>query len=164
MSTSRDKPPAAATPRNFEDLPVGWSMRFGPCSLSADEIIAFAAQYDPQYFHLDEVAARDSLLEGLSASGWHGCALAARMAYDAFLGAADWRGSPGVDSIDWLKPLRPDTPFYLQGVVLDHVLDAERRDVGFVRFQFDLVDEGGEAILREIQVHAFGHRREGAAS
>ena len=164
MSNLSDTPPDAATPLAFEDLPVGWTMRFGPRAISADEIIAFAAEFDPQYFHLDEAAARDSLLEGLSASGWHGCALAARMAYDGFLRAADWRGSPGMDRVDWLKPLRPGARIYLRGEVLDHLADAERTDVGFVRFQFELVDEAGTAILREIQVHAFGRRQEHAAS
>ena len=159
-----DTPPAAAPRIAFEDLPVGWTLRFGPRALSADEIIAFASAYDPQPFHLDEVAARASLLGGLSASGWQGSAFAARMAYDALLSTADWRGSPGIESVDWLKPLRPDAPVYLTCEVLEHVAAAERSDVGFVRFRFELEDASGAVILRKIQIHAIGRRQERAAS
>src|SRR5437870_7824115 len=93
--------------RYFEDFKVGESLDLGRRSVSADEIVAFARQFDPQPFHVDEEAAKRSVFGGLIASGWQTCALAMRMMCDAYLLDAASAGSPGVENIRWILPVRP---------------------------------------------------------
>jgi len=71
------------------------------------EIIAFAAEYDPQPMHLDEAAARASLFGGLVASGWHSCCVLMRMLTDGMLAETSFMGAPGVEEVQWLAPIRP---------------------------------------------------------
>lgn len=91
----------------FEDFPPGRYGTFGPRHVTRDEILAFAAEFDPQPMHLDEEAASKSMLRGLSGSGWHLCSLMMRMMADGFITRAASLGSPGVDEVRWLSPLRP---------------------------------------------------------
>ena len=90
-----------------EDIEVGTPLMLGGTTVTKDAIIAFAQAYDPQPIHLDEEAAKHSLVGGLCASGYHTCALMMRMVVDGFLGRAASQGSPGVDEVRWLKPVRP---------------------------------------------------------
>ncbi|MGD9829680.1 MAG: MaoC family dehydratase [Hyphomicrobiaceae bacterium] len=100
----------------FEDVPLGEEMHLGQHTFTAEEIKAFAAKYDPQYFHLDEAAAKSSLFGGLCASGWHTAAIwirltvAYRQRYEAELAKtgvkmAQWGPSPGFKNLKWLKPV-----------------------------------------------------------
>ena len=91
--------PAGAWKYYWEDFPVGRVREFGGITLSAEEIIAFARQFDPQPFHLSEEGGRNSLFGGLCASGWHTCALAMRMMCDAYLLETASLGSPGLENI-----------------------------------------------------------------
>ena len=91
----------------FEDFPVGRLGIYGPRHVTREEILAFAAEFDPQPMHLDEVAARHTMLQGLSGSGWHLCSLMMRMMFDGFIGRAASLGSPGVNELKWVSPLRP---------------------------------------------------------
>ena len=80
---------------------------FGPRHVTREEILAFAAEYDPQPMHLDEAAANASMLKGLSGSGWHLGSLMMRMLFDGFIGRTASLGSPGVNEMRWMAPLRP---------------------------------------------------------
>src|ERR1700682_125628 len=91
----------------FEDIVPGSVITFGPRTITREEIIAFAAEFDPQPMHLDEEAAKKTMLGGLSASGWHSCAIMMRLIYDGFLVNAASMGAPGIDEVKWLKPVRP---------------------------------------------------------
>src|SRR6202165_2895974 len=91
----------------FEDFPPGHFGTFGPRRVTREEILAFAAEFDPQPMHLDEAAASRSMLKGLSASGWHLCSITMRMMVYGFIGRAASLGSPGVNEVRWLAPLRP---------------------------------------------------------
>ena len=91
----------------FEDFPPGHFGTFGPRRVTREEILAFAAEFDPQPMHLDEEAASRSMLKGLSGSGWHLCSIMMRMMFDGFIGRTASLGSPGVNELRWLAPLRP---------------------------------------------------------
>src|SRR6202163_4922610 len=91
----------------FEDIVPGSVTTHGPRIITREEIIAFASEFDPQPMHLDEEAAKKPMLGGLSASGWHSCAIMMGLIYDGFLVDAASMGAPGIDEGKWLKPVRP---------------------------------------------------------
>jgi len=133
--------------RYFEDFAVGQEFPFGPHTVSRQEIVAFAAEFDPQPFHLDESAAADSLLGGLAASGWHTCALFMRMCFDGWLRESASMGSPGVDTLKWMRPVRPDDVLSGRSVVLGVRASKSKPDRGFVRFRHEIFNARGEAIM-----------------
>jgi acyl dehydratase len=90
---------------HYEDFPAGEIVTYGAYEVTAEEITAFAAEYDPQPFHLDEEAGRASVLGGLCASGWHVCAMMNRMNVDAYLVRAAGMGSFGLEEVKWLRPV-----------------------------------------------------------
>src|SRR5215211_2365144 len=92
----------------FEDFVEGRTVDIGSKRFSAEEIIAFARAYDPQPMHTDPATARESVYGGLIASGWHTAAAYMRLLVDAIMGEAASIGSPGIDHLRWLKPVRPD--------------------------------------------------------
>ena len=91
----------------FEDLTPGLRLDFGPLDVSRDDIVGFAREFDPQGFHVDEAAAKDSFVGGLIASGWHTCALGMRLVADGFILQSSSMGSPGIEEVRWLRPVRP---------------------------------------------------------
>ena len=91
----------------FEDFAVGDVAEYGDALVTADEIKAFAADFDPQPMHLDEEAAKKTIVGGLCASGWHTCCLMMRMVVDGFISNSSSMGAPGVEEIRWLAPVRP---------------------------------------------------------
>lgn len=131
----------------FEDFKPGAVASYGPRRVTREEIIAFAAEYDPQPMHLDEDAGRNSLLGGLAGSGWHTCCLMMRMIYDGFLYNSNSMGSPGIDEVRWLTPLRPDTNITLRSTVIETRASRSRPEMGFVKFLFEVLDEAGDRIM-----------------
>lgn len=93
----------------WEDFVPDSVEEFGPRTVTREEIVDFAAQFDPQPMHLDEEAARETMLGGLGASGWHTCAMLMRMLCDGFLLETASQGSPGVEEVRWMQPVRPAT-------------------------------------------------------
>jgi acyl dehydratase len=133
--------------RYFEDFAVGEELALAPHTVTRAEIVAFAAEFDPQPFHLDEAAAADTLLGGLAASGWHSCALFMRMLYDGWLRQAASMGSPGVETLKWLRPVRPGDVLSGRSVVLEARASRTRPDRGFVRFRHE-VEAGSHPVMR----------------
>jgi acyl dehydratase len=131
----------------FEDFALGSIAEFGPRSVTREEIIAFAAEFDPQPFHLDEEAARASMLGGLAASGWHTCAILMRMIYDGFLFESASMGSPGVDEVRWLAPLRPGDTLTIRRTVLDARVSKSKPDRGFVTLRFEVLNQAGRPVM-----------------
>ena len=133
--------------RYFEDFHAGQEFPFGPHPVTRAEIVAFAAEFDPQPFHLDEKAAADSLLGGLAASGWHTCAMFMRMMFDGWLKDSASMGSPGIDSLKWMRPVRPGDVLSGRSVVLDTRTSKSRPDRGFVRFRHEVMNGSGEQVM-----------------
>ena len=132
----------------WEDFPVGKVHEFGDKTLSAEEIIDFARQFDPQPFHLSAEVGPNSVFGGLIASGWHTCALAMRMMCEAYLLEAASLGSPGMENIRWLKPVRPGDSLHLRSVVLEARPLASKPHVGLVRTRWELLNQNNEEVLQ----------------
>ena len=116
--------------RYFEDFVVGEVMSLPGRPISRSEIIAFAAEYDPQPMHLDEEVARASMLGGLAASGWHTCCLMMRIISDGLMSRSHFLGAPGVDEVRWLAPLRPDEHVDVRANIVDTRASRSRPGVG----------------------------------
>ena len=127
--------------RHWEDFKPGTVAVYGPRLVTREEIVAFAAEFDPQPMHLDEAAAGATLLGGLAASGWHSCCLLMRMIADGFVNRSNSMGAPGVDEVRWLKPLRPGTQVRVRATVLETRISHSRPELGFVKFLFEMLDE-----------------------
>jgi acyl dehydratase len=150
--------------RFWEDFETGGVIAYGPRRVTRDELIAFAAEFDPQPIHLDDEAARASMLGGLSASGWHTCSLTMRMIADGVLRDTSSMGSPGVDEVRWIVPLRPDDDITLRATVLDTRVSRSRPELGFVKFRFDLINQSGVTIMTMTSSIMLGRRAAGAAA
>jgi acyl dehydratase len=133
--------------RYFEDFTPGMVIEHGPRPVTREEIVAFAAEFDPQPMHLDEEAARHSILGGLAASGWHTCCLMMRMACDSFVLDSSSMGAPGVDEVKWLKPLRPGTNITLRTTVLEIRTSKSRPEMGFVKALMEVLDDDRSQVM-----------------
>jgi acyl dehydratase len=126
---------------HWEDFQPGAVAVYGPRLVIREEIVAFAAEFDPQPMHLDEAAASATLLGGLGASGWHSCALIMRMIADGFILNSASMGSPGIEQVRWLAPLRPGTRVRVRSTVLEARASKSRPEMGLVKFFFEMLDE-----------------------
>ena len=131
---------------SFEDFPPGHFGTFGPRRVSREEILGFAAEFDPQPMHLDEEAASRSMLKGLSGSGWHLCSIMMRMMFDAYIGRTASLGSPGVNEVRWLAPLRPGDELMLDVEVADARVSRSRPEAGIVTFKATARNAAGQAL------------------
>lgn len=145
----------------WEDLQPGSVRELGSVSPSTDDIKDFAEQFDPQPFHVDELAGRRSIFGGLCASGWHTCALAMRLTVDNFLRDAASLGSPGLESLRWLKPVYPDDTLTLRHTILESRPLRKRPDVGLVRSRWEMYNQNSEKVL-EMEGYGMFRRRESA--
>jgi acyl dehydratase len=124
----------------FEDFPVGRVIDCGTYRVSKDEILDFASQFDPQPHHLDEEAGRKSILGGLSASGWHVCAIAMRLFADAVVLKADNKGGAGAREARWMKPFRPNDLLRMEAEVVE-TKPSQSKPFGFVTFECRIYNE-----------------------
>ena len=131
----------------FEDFEGGSVAQSPAKPVTREEIIAYAAEFDPQLMHLDEEAARASMLGGLAASGWHTCAIAMRMMCDWFVLDSASMGAPGVDEVRWLRPVRPGDQLTLRRTVLETRTSKSRPDMGFVKLQFEMLNQSGDVVM-----------------
>jgi acyl dehydratase len=133
--------------RYFEDLAVGETIQLGTTHVTKEMIVTFAREFDPFPFHLDEEAARKSLLGGLAASGWQTAALSLRMLGDAFLTKVDSRGGLGFSDLKWKKPvMKGDT---IGGTCTISAMRRSRSHPanGIVTIDFDIRNQRGEAVM-----------------
>ena len=131
----------------WEDMEVGQVIDLGSLSPTAEEIVAFATQFDPQPFHLSEEGGKASVFGGLCASGWHTCSLAMRLMVTNFLHQSSSLGSPGLENIRWLKPVFPGDTLSLKQTVLEKRPMSKRPDVGLLRTQWEMFNQRGEQVL-----------------
>lgn len=142
---------------HFEDFAPGQVLELGSHTVTEAEIVRFAREWDPQTFHVDPEAARETVFGGLIASGWHTGALWMRLYVQTVLGSAS-RGSPGIEELRWLAPVRPgDT---LTGLLTVLETSRSERDPtrGTVRIRGEMVNQDGVTVLRMVSRGHFGRR------
>lgn len=131
----------------WEDFKVGEVSEMGRRTVDKGEVIAFAQQFDPQSFHVDEAAAKQSMYGGLIASGWHTVAMVMRMMCDNYLIDSASLGSPGVDHVKWLKPVRPGDTIRAMRTVLESRRSASKPDVGIVKTLWEVFNQHDERVM-----------------
>ena len=130
----------------LEDFEPGHVVELGSVSVTEAEIVEFARRYDPQPFHVDPEAARESVFGGLIASGWHTGAMWMRLYVDAMGGSAG-QGSPGIEELRWLAPVRPGDTLHGRLTVLDATPSERRPDRVTVRIRGEMVNQDGVTVL-----------------
>ena len=139
--------------RYFDDFKVGECFRSQGVTLSESDIVRFALDYDPQYFHIDAEAAAASPFGGLIASGLHTLGLGWRMFLQEGLLRACSLGSPGIDELRWTAPVRPGDTLYTEAEVLDMRPSASKPDRGTLRMGYRIVNQRHEVVLTMIILH-----------
>lgn len=136
-----------AKTRAYEDFADGEVIDLGSRLVTAEDIIAFAAEFDPQPMHLDEEAGKASLLGGLAASGWHTCAIYMRMLVDALLSNSTAQGAPGVDHVKWKHPVIAGDRLSARCTVLSRRLSKSRPGLGLVTFLHEMFNQDEDVVL-----------------
>jgi acyl dehydratase len=131
----------------FEDVQVGDVMRFGRYEVTRDEIVEYARQFDPQPFHLDEAAARESLFGGLIASGWHTGAMFIRMVAEHMTPQHATAGAMGFDDLKWIRPVRPGDVLSIESEIREKVELRSRPDRGLVKIESRVGNQRGEVVM-----------------
>jgi acyl dehydratase len=142
----------------LEDFQPGQTFDLGSRVITRDEIVAFARQFDPQPFHLDEEAALSSPFGGLIASGWHTAATFMRLYVDNLLSGAASMGSPGVEQLRWLAPVRPGDELSARFVIESVTPSSKRADRGTVFFHGEMHNQDGVLVMRLSGRGYFGRR------
>ncbi|MDX8433102.1 MULTISPECIES: MaoC family dehydratase [Mesorhizobium] len=146
----------------YEDFVEGASLDLGVKHVYAAEIIEFASEFDAQPMHLDEAAGKASILGGLSASGWHTCAMFMRMLCDAFLLDSTSQGSPGIEHVKWKKPVLAGDTLSGTVTVLAKRQSKSRPQLGLVTMRSELFNQRGESVF-ELENTGMFLTREAAA-
>jgi acyl dehydratase len=131
----------------FEDFFVGQSISCGSRTVTADEIVAFASQFDPQPFHVDPEAGGRSIYGSLIGSGWHTASMAMKLACDSYLVGSTSAGSPGVDELRWLKPVRPGDTIRLDIVTREVRPSVSKPDRGVVVHEWRVHNQRDELVM-----------------
>ena len=142
----------------WEDFPPGLVREFGHTEVTRQAALAFASQFDPQPFHLDDDAAAGSMFGRLAASGWHSCAMAMRMMCDDYLLDSASLGSPGIDELRWLAPVYPGDTLRMRMTVLAARPMASRPGVGLVNTHSEMFNQDGVTVLSMKGWGMFGRR------
>ena len=144
--------------RYFEDFHIGDTFDLGSLTVTAEEIIAFARQFDPQYFHTDPQRAQDSIFGGLVASGWHTGSLFMRLLVDGLFSKIESIGSPGLDQVRWLQPVRPNDILHGRLTVIDARVSRSRPTMGILRSNCELFNQHNELLMTLIGIHFVGRQ------
>ncbi len=150
-------PPAGE--RFFEDYAAGAAYEYGPIVLSEADIVEFGRRYDPQYLHVDANRARSGPYGGLIASGWQTMATAMRLFVDNFLPDGASLGSPGVDDLRWLKPVRPGDALRIRVSVVQTRASKSKPDRGLVETAMEVLNERDEVVATMRAVNFIARRR-----
>ena len=140
-----------------EDCEVGGRTAMGRHTFSEEEILEFGRRFDPQPFHTDPDAAKESAFGGLVASGWHTCSVAMRLMVESVLNKTRSLGSPGVENVRWLKPVRPGDTLEYSWIILES-RPASRKGVGLVKSRWEASNQRGELVFTMEGWGMFGRR------
>ena len=141
----------------FEDIEPGEVYELGTRTVTETEIVAFAREWDPQPFHTDPEAAKGSVFGGLIASGWHTGSMWMRMYVETMLGSAA-RGSPGIEELRWLAPVRPGDTLSGRLTVLEATPSGTKPDRGTIRIRGEMVNQDGVTVMSMTSRGHFGRR------
>ena len=144
--------------RTFEDYEPGQVHELGSVAVTQDEIVEFARRYDPQPFHVDPEAAGQSVFGGLIASGWHTAAMWMRLWVDSMAGSTSSQGSPGIEELRWLEPVRPGDTLHGRLTVLDATPSERRPDRVTVRIRGEMVNQDGVTVLSMVSRGHFARK------
>ena len=142
----------------WEDFKVGDVSEMGTHTFSEEEIVSFGRQYDPQPFHVDKAAAERGPYGGLIASGWQVCAVGMRLVDETFMNDTESYGSPGIEKVRWLKPVRPGDTVRYRMTVVESRASNSRPKVGLVKHLWEAFNQSGELVLT-LEGWAFFGRR-----
>jgi acyl dehydratase len=131
----------------LEDLSVGQTYRTASAAIAREQINAFAAEFDPQPFHLDEAVARSSFFGGLVASGWHTAALSMRLIVTSEFQITGGLIGAGVEEIRWPNPVRPGDVLHVEGEVLEVRPSQKHPDRGIVRVRNRTLNQRGDTVM-----------------
>jgi acyl dehydratase len=147
--------------RYLEDYVEGDVHEFGPVTITEDEIVQFARQFDPQLFHSDPIRAKETAYGGLIASGWHTCSLFMRLFVENYLAGPASLGSPGVDELRWLKPVRPGDNLSLR-ITVQKVKPSRGKPDRGVLFSFcEMVNQKNEVVSTMMALNLIRYREKG---
>jgi acyl dehydratase len=148
----------------WDDFTPGSVIECGPRLVTREEIVAFAAEFDPQPMHLDEAAGSAGMLGGLSASGWHSCCLLMRLITDGFIGQTHFLGSGGVEEVCWRAPLRPGDTVTVRVMVIETRASRSRPGIGLVKFRMEMRNATAAEPLMTLVVSPMFARRDAAST
>jgi acyl dehydratase len=131
----------------FEDFEPGERVEMGAHLFTEQEILRFAREFDPQPFHIDPQAAQESIYQGIIASGWHTCSVIMRLMCDNYLLQSEGMGSPGVEEIRWLKPVRPGDIVRGVRTTLSARPSASKPDRGLVEMRWEGINQREELVV-----------------
>ncbi len=140
---------------NFDEFRPGQLLTYGPDTVSEAEMLAFAREYDPQWFHADLARANVGRWNGLIASGWQTCGIAMRLVVNGALKGSESFGSPGLEYLKWLAPVRPGDALMLEAEVLDVRRSERQPTLGILRWRWRLINQEGVAVLELIATSLF---------
>ena len=147
--------------RYWEDIKEGDVVELGSRTMEKDRMVAFAREFDPQPFHTDEKAAEASIWGGLIASGWLTGSVLMRIFYDGYLKDTASLGSPGIDELRWLKPVRPGDTLTVRLTVLETAASRSKPDRGIVRSLMEVVNQHGEIVMTTKGINFVSRRPSG---
>ena len=145
--------------RYLEDFAPGQEFELGRCRITQEDIVAFAREFDPQPFHVDEHAAAESIYGGLIASGWHTISLFMRLFVERLLHDAASLGSPGVDKVRWRHPVRPDDVLQARATVQEVAASRSKPDRGTVRWAYEMRNQDDLVVMTMEGIGMFSRRR-----
>ena len=144
--------------RYFDDFQPGQVYELGSKLVTEEEIVAFAQQFDPQPFHLDPEAAKESVFGGLIASGWHTGAMWMRLYVDSLLGGGSGQGSSGVEELRWLAPVRPGDTLSGRLTVLEVTSSESHPERVTIRIRGEMVNQDGVTVMSIVSRGRFARR------
>jgi acyl dehydratase len=142
----------------FEDFHEGQTIDVGTRTVTEEEILDFATKFDPQPFHVNKEAAEKSIYGSIIASGWHTCSMMMRMMVDGFLRDVASMGSPGVDEVRWIKPVRPGDTLKVSTTILEVRPSTSKPDRGIVKTEWHAVNQHGELVVTVKGMGLYGRR------